>query len=312
MDKIVPYLHTLPRVQAPLSVQINITNRCYSKCIMCAKWRDWPKEDFLSTEKLIDLFDTFNSMGVQSVVLSGGEPFAREDLLEIVKNKGKLKIGVLTSGLWNPKLKSEAEKIIKNLDLIHFSLDSIYSETYNLIRGTQGNACEEVKGNLIWTNNLIKSGLSQARIKVNIVKQKLNVNEIDDIVNFCKEHEIPYRISPVHTFDELKADDNFYIIPQRCVVPFFHCVVDFDGEVFFCCHLLNDNDYYSNRNIQLSIGNVLKESFIEIWFGKKAKNMRKFLMNHKFPECSRCDNRYIHINQAYEEYIQKLSEPIFL
>jgi len=312
MDKITPYLHTLPYTQAPLSVQINITNRCYSKCVMCAKWRDWPKEDLLSTEKLLDLFKTFNIMGVQSVVLSGGEPFAREDLFEIIKSKEKLKIGVLTSGLWNSKLKANAINIIEKLDLIHFSLDSIRPQTYNLIRGTKGNACREVKNNIIWVNGLIKAGLSRAQIKVNIVKQKLNANEINDIINFCETHKVSYRISPVHTFDELKTESTPHVLPKRCIVPFFHCVIDADGEVFFCCHLLNDNDYYSKRNTQLSIGNVLNEDFDKIWYGEKAKDMRKTLMNYRFPECSQCDNRYIHINQAYEEYLQKLSEPVFL
>jgi len=311
MDKIVPYLHTIPNLFPPLSVQINLTNRCYSRCVMCMKWKDWPKEDFLTTKAVINLMDTFNLLDVKSVVFSGGEPFAREDLLEIVKNKGKLKVGVLTSGIWRLK-NLNYEEIISNLDLIHFSLDAFSSRLYNLIRGTDGGVCKEVKRNIVFANNLIKSGKSHAQIKINIVKQKLNVGEIDNIIKFCQLHKIPYRISPVHTFDELKVEGDKYNIPKYCVVPYFHCVVDADGEVFFCCHLLNDNNYFINRNTELSLGNVLKQDFCKIWYGGKAKSLREYLFQHRLPECRNCDNRYIHINQAYEEYQQKAEEAIFL
>jgi len=280
---------------------------------MCMKWQDWPKEDFLTTDKLLDLFKTFNGMGVQSVLLSGGEPFVRDDLLEILMNKRKLRVGVLTSGLWSEKLKRNSIEIIRRLDLIHFSLDSVHPQTYNLIRGTAGDACEVVKNNIIFTNNLIKSGLSNAKIKVNIVKQKLNADEIHEITAFCEAYGIPYRVSQVHTFDELRAENDSSTIPKHCVVPYYHCVIDADGEVFFCCHLLNDNDNYSKRNVSLSIGNVLGEDFEKIWYGEKAEKMReKLISGQKFSECSRCDNRYVHINQAFEEYFQKLSEPVFL
>jgi radical SAM protein with 4Fe4S-binding SPASM domain len=271
---------------------------------------DWPRQDFLTTDDIINLLNTFNLLGVKSVVFSGGEPFAREDLLEIVKNKGGLKIGVLTSGVW--RLKLNYGEIIKNLDLIHFSLDGFSNEVFNLIRGTQGDVCSEVKKNIIFTNNLIKSGESHAKIKINIVKQKSNVDEIDYIIKFCKAYKIPYRISPVHTFDELKVDDDKYNIPTYCVVPYFHCVIDADGEVFFCCHLLNDNDYFINRNKELSLGNILREDFCKIWYGEKAKTMRKHLLQQRLFECRRCDNRYIHINQTYQEYLQKAGEPVFL
>lgn len=111
----------------PKTMQISVTYRCNLKCKMCMihyesqKIKNEPlKEEFF---KLIDEADKFK---IKELVLTGGEPFLREDIFDIIKYaKTKLlKVIVTTNAtLINKEL---AEKIIKSgLDHLHISIDGL-------------------------------------------------------------------------------------------------------------------------------------------------------------------------------------------
>lgn len=51
-----------------------------------------------------------------------------------------------------------------------------------------------------------------------------------------------------------------------CRRPFEHIEIDNNGNVFSCCP-----DYTGSY----ILGNILKESFDDIWYGKKFSNLRK-------------------------------------
>lgn len=308
MDKIVPYLHHVPDARL-LSAQVNVTNRCFNRCIMCKKWVDWPKTDELTTDDLISILRDCNDMNVKSVIFSGGEPFARKDLIKVTAYKGDVKVGVLTSGIWDDTY--TVGSVVNSFDLIHFSLDTIDSKTYQSIRGVS--QCTNVMTRLLDVQRLIKSEkLLPTQLKVNIVMQRLNQHNITDTIEFCTAHDIDYRVSLVHTFDDLRTSKSEYVVPQRCIVPYFHCIIDADGLVFSCCHVLNDNDFYCESDRSWAFGNVREKGLYEVWNSERAEHTRRMLFDTRVAECKRCDNRYIHLNENYRDFAQRLKEPIFL
>ena len=119
----------------PEVLQITMTNRCNLSCRMCfvSHYVTKPEEE-MPVSQILDLIDQAKNMGVRTVVLSGGEPFLREDIYDIFKHCSKKGIWtvVTTNGTL---LENKLEKIIASkASHLHFSVDGL-EETHDYIRG---------------------------------------------------------------------------------------------------------------------------------------------------------------------------------
>ncbi len=81
----------------PVVLAISPTMKCNYNCIGCYS-RGRMEDDELSTEELYNLFSEAENLGVPSVVVTGGEPFLRNDLLPIIENHRNLLFVVITNG----------------------------------------------------------------------------------------------------------------------------------------------------------------------------------------------------------------------
>ncbi|MGQ9622380.1 MAG: radical SAM/SPASM domain-containing protein [Candidatus Caldatribacteriaceae bacterium] len=68
-------------------------------CIGCYS-RDRSTEDELSSKELDNLFKEAEELGIPSVVVTGGEPFSREDLLPLMEKHKFLLFVVITNGVF--------------------------------------------------------------------------------------------------------------------------------------------------------------------------------------------------------------------
>lgn len=64
---------------------IDITGRCNFRCVHCYHTFERYSADEISLEDFEILFEKLYKMGVFVITISGGEPFLRKDLLEILK-----------------------------------------------------------------------------------------------------------------------------------------------------------------------------------------------------------------------------------
>lgn len=132
-------------------LHFELTFRCSSHCIMCDIWKKGKGSSELGTSELslqeIERFVKESKLlnGVKKVILSGGEPFLRDDLPEIcgffTQHYPDASIGILTS-LNNPeKVLTQTSKIFKKYDPKNLwfgsSLDGI-DATHDKIRGRKG------------------------------------------------------------------------------------------------------------------------------------------------------------------------------
>src|SRR5687767_263793 len=89
---------------APMSVDINITNRCNLRCAFCSAtpFHHTAKRDELSLAELRSLFDQIEDMGVFLVRLAGGEPLVRRDIKEILHDLAPRSFDklILTNGVF--------------------------------------------------------------------------------------------------------------------------------------------------------------------------------------------------------------------
>lgn len=99
----------------PVVLAISPTMRCDYSCLGCySKGRDTKNE--LSFEELDKLFGEAEALGIPSVVVTGGEPFSREDFITLVARHRKLLFVAITNGSYfSPSL---VQKIIRAGNLI--------------------------------------------------------------------------------------------------------------------------------------------------------------------------------------------------
>lgn len=120
---------------APQVVQISLTYRCNLKCKMCNIVNLLSKDEELSTGQVFRVIDEAKACGINELLLTGGEPFLREDIFDICRYSRErgLRSIVTTNGLLIDN--DVADAIIDSkLDHIHFSIDGL-EKTNDFFRG---------------------------------------------------------------------------------------------------------------------------------------------------------------------------------
>jgi len=179
----------IPKKMVPLEVEIEVTNACNMKCKMCHKW-EWylknrDKDTTLSKKKIMEILGELSSIGVKSVLFSGGEPLLRNDICELIDyaNKLGLKGTVVTNGTLLTK--EIARCILKNDWQIAFSIDGSNSKIHDNIRGVGGSFDRVIKAIEIAKNERDKLG--KGHIRGHFVIQNENISDIDNFTKMSKK-----------------------------------------------------------------------------------------------------------------------------
>ena len=89
----------------PRHIWFGITEKCNSQCTNCNIWKQPWKDDELTPDEIFTIFSNPLFDKVNQVLISGGEPTVRNDLIEcilaIYKALPKAKINIATNGLLN-------------------------------------------------------------------------------------------------------------------------------------------------------------------------------------------------------------------
>lgn len=123
----------------PSLIQARITQKCNLRCTQCTWWKKGsPNELPLQTWKRI-ILDIKNTVGPYFLRFYGGEPFCRNDFLELIDFCARRGITTLitTNGtLINAQ--TAAALIDNRVNLINISLDGHKAETHDRLRGVPG------------------------------------------------------------------------------------------------------------------------------------------------------------------------------
>jgi MoaA/NifB/PqqE/SkfB family radical SAM enzyme len=119
-------IHTLP------IVILMPHSRCNCRCVMCDIWRANKNGQEIAPELLAQHIDSFRKLGVEWVVMSGGEALMHSNLWALCEQVKAMpaKITLLSTGLL---LKRNAENVVKWCDEVVVSLDGS-GEVHNEIR----------------------------------------------------------------------------------------------------------------------------------------------------------------------------------
>jgi len=135
-------------LQPPFMVSYSITQKCNLKCKHCySESVDQAAPDELSTEEAFRLMDDLSGWGIGLLIIDGGEPLCREDLLDVVKYASSKGIRVTIGS--NGTLIDE-EMARKMLDVgvmaVAISVDGADAQTHNSFRGVSGSFEQTLEG----------------------------------------------------------------------------------------------------------------------------------------------------------------------
>ncbi|KJZ18358.1 pyrroloquinoline quinone biosynthesis protein PqqE [Loktanella sp. S4079] len=125
---------------APIALLAELTHRCPLSCPYCSNPVALAqKSKELSTDLWVSVFEQAADLGVLQLHLSGGEPAARRDLVELViaARKAGLYTNLITSGIGLTE-KRLAELDAAGLDHIQLSLQGTNAEVADRIGGYKG------------------------------------------------------------------------------------------------------------------------------------------------------------------------------
>lgn len=164
-----------------------VTNLCNYNCVYCIFNSSAKKIDGeLTTIAAKNVIKQLKEKGFSYIKFTGGEPFARQDMLELLKYASKL--GFYTDISTNASLitKEMAGELAKlNLNYVHVSLDGHNKQTHELVRG-DGTFERTINGIKLLVNAAVNVRLGCLIFKQNQDKLEdaiklalsLNVNEI--------------------------------------------------------------------------------------------------------------------------------------
>ena len=173
----------------PLSLTLAITSKCNSRCRTCYIWKKNENGYELNIDEYGKIFQSFKKP-IYELILTGGEPFLRDDIVEICRTANvylKPKVIIIpTNGILTEKIAKDIDAILatsyKTKIIINISLDGIRQDN-DEIRGLEGSFDKAIKTYLV---------LKEIRnvfldLKVHTVISSYNVDKISKIYKYIKE-----------------------------------------------------------------------------------------------------------------------------
>ncbi len=181
-------------MRPPFMVSYSITTKCNLKCKHCySESVDQAAPDELTTQEAFHLIDDLSKWGIGLLIIDGGEPLCRDDLLDVVKyasSKGiRTTIGSNGTLIDEPMAKKMREAGVMSVAI---SVDGADAQTHDEFRGISGAFEQTLKGieachnaSLPFQLNMIirKDTLSQLGDMLRLaVEQGANAVELFDLV----------------------------------------------------------------------------------------------------------------------------------
>ena len=177
---------TLDKYKRPIvSLRITLTNRCNVNCLYCHHDGMVKSDEEMTADEIYKICKVAKNIGVRKIRLSGGEPLLKKDIVDTVKKISNLDfkdISMTTNGILLEKYAEDLKNA--GLDRVNVSLDTLDKETYEII--TRKDYLEDAKKGII---KAVEVGFYPVKINMVIMKD-INQNEIDDMFEFCKKHDI--------------------------------------------------------------------------------------------------------------------------
>ena len=179
---------------SPLRVMFELTYRCNFSCQHCYVPQSYKKYNELKTKEVFSLLDQLKEIGCFYLGFTGGEPFMREDIIEILwyAKRCGFELIIYTNGsLINEKIASQLERLRPNK--VDITIPAMSKDAFERISGVSGSRDKVFKA----IDLLYKKGVNLG-FKSCVLKE--NENEIEEIQDFAASlgalHRLDDMLSP--------------------------------------------------------------------------------------------------------------------
>lgn len=178
-------------------LRISITENCNLRCTYCMPAEGiqlTPKSHIMTADEIVEIAQTFVSLGVTKIRLTGGEPLVRKDARDIILRLAELgtELTLTTNGLQvHDFIDTFKTAGIKSVNV---SLDTLSAEKYKTI--TRRDYFDRVQENI---QLLLQNDF---RVKINVVLLKgFNDTEIIGFIELTKHQNLEIRFIEFMPFD---------------------------------------------------------------------------------------------------------------
>ncbi len=273
----------------PTYIALETTNACNAHCIMCPHDKMKRKIGFMSFELFKKIVDDAikNRIPFKAIVLDAfGEPLLDPLLfkkIRYIKDNSNYMVAFSTNA--NLLNKEKAKKLLDSgLDILNISLNATTKSEYEkIMKGLDYNTTIKNIKNFIKEKE--KRKLSEPRIIINTVVVNENKKNVKKFLNKWKKHAIASATMSENWGGSVDLKSPLKLVYKQkkwpCKRIWFDMYVFWDGKVSLCCR------DYDGKQI---IGDLKKQSIMQVWKGKKLKEMRKLHLKEEFDKINICKN----------------------
>ncbi len=279
----------------PKILNLEVTNFCNLDCPICVV-KNTRKQGFLDLNLLKKIIEENGQiLRNQYIWLHfNGEPLLHPQLSEIISRlKGAGAKTRLSTNITLLDKEKAFELMSAGLDYIVFSVDGNTKETYEKIR--KGANFMEVENNIHNFLKIKRDGGFKTKTQIQIIKMVENKKEIDSFIKKWKKTDIDYinvksfstrawrakEINKHVNASGLSKLKNKILSRPPCFYLWETLIILWNGEVVVCCQDLRG---------ELKVGDVKRESLMEIWNNPKLLELRRKQLINDFSmiPCSQC------------------------
>lgn len=294
------------RLRFPKLISVELTNACNARCIMCPRDQLTRKIGNISMDVIKKLCKDAYGKPVSKINVFGfGESLLHPKLIEIIKFVKNSLPDVELNLSTNAQLLTDelsTDLLLSGIDKINIDIDGITKQTYERIRRQLDfdTVIQNTK-RLIEKRNKLRSNVE---ISVTIIKMDLTQSEIGQFMRFWKDIADTIYINHYNTWTGVITDRNierfeFSKFAFPCKNPWREMIINYDGNVAFCC---------MDFNSTIIVGNIMNQSIEEIWKGEKMQKLRQIHLEGRYyeiPICSRCNEFVFQSNSFWANLFSK-------
>jgi radical SAM protein with 4Fe4S-binding SPASM domain len=287
----------------PWTVHWELTYECNLQCVHCYTGSEQKKGGDLTLSQISEIAHQLKEVGVMSITLSGGDPFFRNDILEILEILCKdFFVVILSNATVIDSLKAKRLKELKVVQ-IEISLYAMDEDIHDSITGIKGSHRKTMKGIYCLLNEGVK-----VVVKCPVMKQ--NVSDYRRVMDFANNLKMRFSPSPFMSpgLDGSRDPYNNCVDAEKLQIYFQQWYKDNKEKLeeykkpiplnreFICsagrtsCAIASNGDLKPCTLISVKLGNLLDKSFKELWRDKPKKflqDMRDCTISD-FSKCKNC------------------------
>jgi MoaA/NifB/PqqE/SkfB family radical SAM enzyme len=318
------YLRGTGKAGKPAAVSLEVTHECIAQCVMCNIWKIPREVPNLPLEEWVTLLSSALFSDLKELDITGGEPFLRKDLSELIARVGQLKhdklkqlhsIAITTNGLMTRRVVEQTEQILKclqdgGIQLVMVCAMDAVGPRHDEIRHVK-NAWARVHATIQALKQL-RRRFPALIIGLKTTVLPINVQELGRIMNYAAEHGLFTILSPCiitegRYLNPDRADDLVFS-PQALneMKAFFeHSTSGWDfhdqqliqycrsGKTSKPCScgfnyffIRSNGDLFLCPLLNSRVGNIREHPAEVLFHSRQAAQMRKRI--GRYPECRNC------------------------